>query len=761
MERKTRTKGTNVVLRFLRACPLAILLLFGLFASSETLPAERRSIIAITDFSGLREDFEFSPVRAVAEMPLNHLGLKVHHHNWDTGDLPDQESVDNSRGALIWFQSDEIIARDAFMSWAIDYMRSGRYIVVAGNLGFAINQKDTPESAALTREFLSELGISYVNTLLDDFEPIEIVHAAPGLTDFEQKLPFILPGVVQIDALGAAATPLLTLADHTGRQSDVIAATKGGGIILGEYAVAAYSELNAGFWLTDPFQMFRRMFRLERMPVPDTTTLAGRRIYYSHIDGDGWNSVSTVADEKGVRTITAEVVLDHVVRAYPGLPVSIGPVTADLDLNLFGSEQSREVARQLFAEDNVELATHTHTHPFDWGFYRPDRYDPSVDFASVAGNKREDSKFDKILEWVAAQAKSSEAKDAQKYVHDIYPRPRAYYDGPFRVEDDLARSIEITESLAPADKKVEIVLWSGNTRPYEDALRFLRERGIENMNGGFTRYDEEYPSITSIAPLTSRVGDELQIYTSMSNEADYTSSWTTRFHGFRQLISTIDATEAPIRLLPINLYYHAYSADRPVGLQALIDILEHVETQKVTPITASHFAKIVRGTDTVRIARVPGGWSISDRVALNTIRFDDVDRASIDIDKSVGLLGLTEHNGSLYLALDPAVSDAFIALSDVPVVARRPYLMDSRWPVEKASFEGDETRFQVRGFGAGRMTWRMPVPCQGRAMVRQDEELLEEVGIQTDDQNRLVLPLSQAPVRGADIQIICEPSGLG
>ena len=568
MERKTRTKGTNVVLRFLRACPLAILLLFGLFASSETLPAERRSIIAITDFSGLREDFEFSPIRAVAEMPLNHLGLKVHHHNWDTGDLPDQESVDNSRGALIWFQSDEIIARDAFMSWAIDYMRSGRYIVVAGNLGFAINQKDTPESAALTREFLSELGISYVNTLLDDFEPIEIVHAAPGLTDFEQKLPFILPGVVQIDALGAAAIPLLTLADHTGRQSDVIAATKGGGIILGEYAVAAYSELNAGFWLTDPFQMFRRMFRLERMPVPDTTTLAGRRIYYSHIDGDGWNSVSTVADEKGVRTITAEVVLDHVVRAYPGLPVSIGPVTADLDLNLFGSEQSREVARQLFAEDNVELATHTHTHPFDWGFYRPDRYDPSVDFASVAGNKREDSKFDKILEWVAAQAKSSEAKDAPKYVHDVYPRPRAYYDGPFRVEDDLARSIEITESLAPADKKVEIVLWSGNTRPYEDALRFLRERGIENMNGGFTRYDEEYPSITSIAPLTSRVGDELQIYTSMSNEAVFTASWTTRFHGFRQLISTIDATEAPIRLLPINLYYHAYSADRPVGLQA-------------------------------------------------------------------------------------------------------------------------------------------------------------------------------------------------
>jgi len=35
------------------------------------------------------------------------------------------------------------------------------------------------------------------------------------------------------------------------------------------------------------------------VPKPDTTTLAGRRIYYSHIDGDGWKELTIYRAKDG------------------------------------------------------------------------------------------------------------------------------------------------------------------------------------------------------------------------------------------------------------------------------------------------------------------------------------------------------------------------------------------------------------------------------------------------------------------------------
>ncbi len=36
----------------------------------------------------------------------------------------------------------------------------------------------------------------------------------------------------------------------------------------------------------------------EMRPVPDVTTHSGRRMYYSHIDGDGWRNVTLVKPYK-------------------------------------------------------------------------------------------------------------------------------------------------------------------------------------------------------------------------------------------------------------------------------------------------------------------------------------------------------------------------------------------------------------------------------------------------------------------------------
>jgi len=45
----------------------------------------------------------------------------------------------------------------------------------------------------------------------------------------------------------------------------------------------------------------------ERLPVPDVTTLDGRRMYFSHIDGDGWNNISEIEGYRETQTTVADV----------------------------------------------------------------------------------------------------------------------------------------------------------------------------------------------------------------------------------------------------------------------------------------------------------------------------------------------------------------------------------------------------------------------------------------------------------------------
>src|SRR5260370_34350443 len=102
------------------------------------------------------------------------------------------------------------------------------------------------------------------------------------------------------------------------------------------------------------------------LPKPDTTTLMGRRIFYSHVDGDAWRNVTEVTGYKSKRALSAEVILNEVIRAFPDLPVTVAPIAADLDPAWYGTRASLEIAKRILAQRNVEAGTHTYSHPLDW-----------------------------------------------------------------------------------------------------------------------------------------------------------------------------------------------------------------------------------------------------------------------------------------------------------------------------------------------------------------------------------------------------------
>ena len=131
--------------------------------------------------------------------------------------------------------------------------------------------------------------------------------------------------------------------------SSVVLTSSRGGYAANGYFV--YEEPGTGRtkWIIDPFAFFQKAFGVETMPIPDVTTLSGRRIWFSHIDGDGWNNVSRVEAYREKPTIAATVILRELIAPYPDLPVAIGVIGADIDEKYGTPEAGRQTARDLYA----------------------------------------------------------------------------------------------------------------------------------------------------------------------------------------------------------------------------------------------------------------------------------------------------------------------------------------------------------------------------------------------------------------------------
>ena len=150
----------------------------------------------------------------------------------------------------------------------------------------------------------------------------------------------------------------------------VVLTSSRGGYAASGYFVYEEPVTGRTKWIIDPFAFFQKAFGAETMPIPDVTTLSGRRIYFSHIDGDGWNNVSRIEAYHDKQTISAEVILRELIAPYPDLPVAIGVIGADVDEQLRHPRGRPPDARATSTcLPQVEVATHSYTHPYQWSFF--------------------------------------------------------------------------------------------------------------------------------------------------------------------------------------------------------------------------------------------------------------------------------------------------------------------------------------------------------------------------------------------------------
>ncbi|MBF0421477.1 MAG: hypothetical protein HQL73_00625 [Magnetococcales bacterium] len=763
--------------RLILCATYATFLLSAAKANAEAPPVSiPRTILAFYDSKLNNGEAWFGRTHKFAEMPLNYLGLRLRYI--DTRQpLPELSSLSDIRGAIIWSRTNQIEDPEAFLEWATRFVKSGKRLALIGAPPWSTNLRGIPPSGILTATFWQTFGFSYRDQWVSFTHDMEIIRQDPEVIGFEHQLPKPLPSYQEIlpDSPDAQLHLLVRRGGTEKQEHVLVATTPRGGFIAADYAIYMdqdpFEDHQFVQWIINPFEFFRLAFATDDLPKADVSTLSNRRLYYSHIDGDGLRNLTEVKPYNDKRMTVAEVILEEIIKKYPDLPVTFAPVVGDIDPNWYGSDRHLSIARALLAPPHVEAGNHTLSHPLDWGFF--ENFDPVREIPYLKNYpEREDSLLaNNILSFFgfkkhrpshhfdAAMGKEGEEEDGQenrdstlkKERYSDYKTPRSYASKPFNLHEEIEGSNATIKKLLPTNKEIKLLQWSGNTLPFKEALQMTRGAGMRNINGGNTRFDGKFPSVAWIAPLGRSVAGEWQCYASSSNENTYTNLWTEQFSGFQYLIHTIKNTETPRRLIPFNIYYHLYSGEKLASLNALKNNLNYARSQSLAPVEASYYSAIADGAIQANFVRLPSGAvEVHDRGQLQTIRFDRSTLKQIDLTRSRGVTGQRHFQGSLYVALDQEVAVPEIMIVPYltpakPPPSPLPYLLEGRWrifglkPLASQGFE-----FYAHGYGWGDMTWYVPQWGSYSVTVYdlQEKPLLQQRAVSTDDDGLIRLNLS-------------------
>ncbi|MFQ5677212.1 MAG: hypothetical protein ACE5G1_15070, partial [bacterium] len=611
-------------------------------------PVSRR-ILALYD-SQRGQTAKKNHIHANAEVILNHLGCIVEY--WDLANgLPEAAVTRKYRGILTWFYRKAMNRPQAYLRWAAEQINRGRKFVVLGNLG-AFKDAATGELLALNvvNEFCNRLGVLAGDAhWTENSARIELVFKDPQMVEFERSLDYELTNYEVYKSSNSKNQVYLKLRrnDIANSESDLVLTTPAGGFAAAGYVLYEDEATYEKQWRINPFLFFTEAFDLKDIPRPDVTTLNGLRVWSSHIDGDALISKSEIKPD----TFCGEVIRDEILKQYKW-PVSMSVVVAEVETD----PKFVRIARSIYELDWVEAASHSYSHPFYWA----DDYDKK----------------------------------------DNYPErhlPVAGYE--FNLQDEIVGSVStINIKLLPANKKVQQFFWTGNCEPTPQAMKLCQKAGLGNINGGDTVFDNMHSSYTNVAPLSVDVGGYRQIYAPNANENMYTNEWRGPYYGYKLVLQTLSKTDSPLRIKPIDIYYHFYSGEKWASLNALKEVIAKTTSQAVAPMFISDYIAMVQGFFSASLQRISdNAWKIRNYGKCTTMRFDKT-AAFPDLQKSVNVLGFHHYQGSLYVHLAEGDNAIIVLATKQPA---RPYLSQASHRIADWRASKEQVAFATAGFGRG------------------------------------------------------------
>lgn len=691
-----------------------------------------RQILAL--FDGSREaEPRWTRLHRYAELVLNHMGFHVVYHDIAVN-VPPETLGDNYAAVLTWFDA-AVGEPQRYLAWAnrvrtLESAAEPIKLVVFGESGLSSAQMMGDQG----RAFLKRLGVE-VRSADHRFGVWgHVAHRDPVFVGFERDFTLTgqdLPIVVASSPDGVSHLRVAEAESVGGNATDLVVTAATGGYVH-ESALLRYDEdAQMSLWVLNPFAFFRRVLVEGLVPIPDTTTLNGRRIFFSNVNGEGW-TLPRPSDRPGepVR-LAGGIVLDELIARYPELPVSVGLVTGDLDPELGGrfAEMGGAIASAALSLPHVEAASRTRTLPLRWRFFENYRREKELESGERSAHFKRARNAGVLPEAFASLAEAFTEHGTQPSA-TLGGALRKYGREPFDLDAEIGGALHDVAELAPADRSVPLVGWGGDADVFEGALAKARLAGVAAIGGGGGMYDPVAPSISNLRPLSAQVGSERQIYDALAGDAAYTNFWTEPIHGLLRLQTVLDATERPRRLKPVQISYTAFSALRFGSLNAVRTLLDRARHAPLIPIRASTYARIAEDFVNVRIVRIgPMQWRILGRGSLQTLRFEgDVSGIALDMKRCQGVLGARRENGAFYVSLDPAVEQAVVALGSATDTDKGGFgethnrfeLDNARWLVRGLVADSCKATFDASGFGLGEMSWHVPTSGSYRVEMHED-----------------------------------------
>ena len=354
--------------RSVRLCLLAVLLP-GLAARPRSLHAGGteteilRRILIIYDGTEESRDPRRTAFHKTGEMPLHYLGLDTKWWDADRG-VPGEEELEGVRGLLLVFGDGKLRGAERFASFVAEQLKRGKRILFLGGFGFLENRSGYPISDRTQSEIKKLTGLTWGWEEGPLPKRWRVTKRDRRLLDFERPYRALKPSVFVVSKARDSEVSLSVSALENPRvESDLIVFGRWGAFAASE-AVFDTGGGDYTFWRVDPFLFYKKAFGLNDEPAFDTTTLNGNRIFFSHIDGDGLLNVSEVR----YQALSGEIIRDRILRRYR-FPFSVSFIVAHFDPGLVPEASiphHRAVAESILSLPNVEPASHTFSHPFNW-----------------------------------------------------------------------------------------------------------------------------------------------------------------------------------------------------------------------------------------------------------------------------------------------------------------------------------------------------------------------------------------------------------
>lgn len=588
---------------------LSLLLVFFGLGQTSTLP---RKFVCLYE-STASQTPSFNRVHRRYELFLNHHGYLCEYHDFDLLKAPQPEA--DTAGIVFsinTWNGDKLQRIEKILN---SFHERNLKILWFGTPPYRVGTRFDPVISRIEKMLQIKVGYNSIDSKLS-----QKIESKAMPFRFESMLsPLTLGKFVEVEPVNAKEI-FLTLRSNQLKSQTIFLADWGG---MFQEDILFSHDGQHHRWQINPHELFRKIFPKPR-PIPDTTTIAGKRIVYIHIDGDG--ALNLVESERDV--MSSELGF-RLIKEYP-LKIGVSFIANEIDPKFQGNPEVQEIARKIFALKHVEPSSHTYSHPYSWAR--------------------------------GIVAFSTRPEDAKPAMYGGIPALREK-GGKINLQFEVLDSLAFINRFTPENKKAITIYYSGDCAPTEEQLRFLRENNIRAFNGGDSFYDDLHPSLTYVYPLYRQVGKERQFYCTGSNENVYTHLWSLHHWGFRRVLETFRRTEKPIRIKPINLYYHFYVLEKIASQKVMEEIYSWIWERRnnLASIYPSEYMKIMENYLQIEVDQLSTNeFLIRNMSSLHDFRLeghyevqsDDLSYLSWDEDQNVTYFQISPEKGSAKVIIE-------------------------------------------------------------------------------------------------------------